>query len=168
MHTIDKIAHAICAELSRDGAVVWIGTDTGLRWLKGRLTGLGVDVTDPRILCLDAEHTLTAVSVEGMADTVRFAEVVGMQIDQISNRYAHVAIFAEMARIDVTPNAFAFGALLQSFAESRAVFGFSAYRAPVCRCEPTGKRVRNRWSVGSVGASLAIPITSNFTSKECM
>ena len=140
---IDIVARATRAVLRRGGAVVWIGTDTGLRWLEARLNGLDVDVMDARLkrrmLCFEAKHTLAGITADGLVDVVRFAERVGAQIDRSANGYARVAIFCEAAKGGVSSTATAFEALLKSFAQSRAVFSYRGYRTPLCRCEPTAK-----------------------------
>ena len=124
---IDIVARATRAVLRRGGAVVWIGTDTGLRWLEAGLNGLDVDVMDARlkrrILCFDAKHTLAGITADGLVDIVHFAERVGAQIDKSANRYVRVAIFCE-----ANGTTSAFEALLKSFAQSRAVFSYRGYR----------------------------------------
>jgi hypothetical protein len=149
------------------GATVWIGTDTGLRWLEARLNALAGAVAVRRVLRLDATRVLTDITVDGAIDVVRFAEVVGMQLDRIAGQYAEVAIFVEATPNDASATAKAFEALLKSFARSRALFTYRAFRTDAFRSEPTARPGRNRWSVGNGARSLAIPIPFVANAKEC-
>ena len=167
--SIDNVARAVRAALRTGGAVVWIGTNTGLRWLETRLTELGVDVVgardDTRMVCLDAVRTLADICVDGLPDVVLFAERVGAQIDAAANRCARVTIVAETQAGGLPAAAAALQALVESFVRSRAIFSYRACRTDACRCEPTTQPGRNRWSIDAAGLSLAIPIP--FKTKEC-
>lgn len=150
------------------GALVWIGTNTGLRWLEARLNALAGAVAVRRVLRLDVTRVLTDITVDGAIDVVRFAEVVGTQLDRIAGQYAEVAILVEATPNGASATATAFEALLKSFARSRAVFTYRAFRTyGGCSSEPTARRGRNRWSVGNGARSLAFPIPIIADAKEC-
>jgi hypothetical protein len=130
--SIDTVARAIRTRLLRGDGMVWFGTETGLRWLQARLAVVGIDVfgarNDRSVVCLDAARTLAEVKVGGFPDIVRFAEVVGAQIDRLANRCARVTIIGEATTRGLSPGASALQALLKSFARSRAVFAYRELR----------------------------------------
>jgi hypothetical protein len=148
---------------------VWIGTDTGLRWLDARLARLGVDVigarNDGRMVCLDVTRTLAEITAGEIPNIVLFAERVGARIDAVANRAGRVMIVGETPTGGVP--AFAFEALLKSFARSRSVFSYRACNVDLRRREPTTQPGRDRWSVAEAGASLAVPIPFDHTPEEC-
>ena len=168
--SIDNVARSVRAALRNGVAVVWIGTDTGLRWLQARLSGLGADVAgarkNGRIVCLDVTRTLGEITVDALPDVVLFAERVGSRIDAIANLSARVMIVVEAATGDSSAAASVFQALLRSFVRSRTVFSYRACCVDACRCETTTQPGRNRWSVVDAGASLAMPIPFNPKTKE--
>jgi hypothetical protein len=167
VHLLDggALVNNVFGTALRRGALVWVGTDTGLRWLEARLNALAVDIAVRRVLRLDATRVLTDITVDGVIDVVRFAEVVGMQIDRVAGQYSEVAIFVEATPNGASATAKAFEALLKSFASSRAVFTYRAFRTDACRSEPTPRPGRNRWSVGNGARSLAIQIPVSFNAN---
>lgn len=126
---ITPIGRAMCVALDAGYAVLCITTGAHRRLLEEHLTTRGIDVTAPsmgeRIVFLDAADTLAKITVDGLTDVVRFAEVIGALVDSLCSRFPRLWIFGELVAL-MRANGNQFGALKlerlwTSFAESRRV-----------------------------------------------
>jgi PAS domain S-box-containing protein len=105
----DSLLDALCSfigdALGAGNAAVVIATKVHRDGLKRRLTARGLDIErasqQGRYIELDASEILSEIMVEGMPDGIRFAEVVGGTMAQISTKGTRpeIAAFGEMVSL---------------------------------------------------------------------
>ena len=134
---IAEVGRSMCIALDQGNAVVCLATDPHRRALEQHLTSRGIDVPAARMagqmVSLDAAGTLAKITVDGLPDVVRFAEVIGAIVDRLAASYPRVWIFGELVAL-MCANGNQFGAvklerLWSSFTESRSVVLYCAYPA---------------------------------------
>ena len=94
-----RVAALFADALAASGAALGIARPTHRVAIEGALLACGVDVAAhrDRLVFLDAETTLRAISVDGVPDRARFRAVVGEQIRQLrESRVGPVPIYGEM------------------------------------------------------------------------
>ncbi len=131
---ITEMGRALQAALDQGNAAAFVVTNAHRRLLEDHLTNCGIDVAaasvDEQIVFLDAAETLTKITVDGLTDVVRFAEVIGALVDRLAARFPRLWIFGELVAL-MRANGNPFGAvklerLWTSFAKSRPVVLYCA------------------------------------------
>lgn len=132
---IREIGHAMCVALTQGNAVVSISTGTHRRQLERHLAANAIDIAAAQnrgqYASLNAADTVSKITVDGVPDVIRFAEILGAVVDRMAAQYPRVWIFGEMVAAMSAEGDFS-GALelerlWRAFTESRPVFLYCAY-----------------------------------------
>lgn len=132
---ITEIGRAMSVALDRGSAVMCIATDVHRCLLEDHLSRAGADLQAARrtrqYVYLDAIDTLSRITIDGLPDVIRFAEVIGASVDRMALQFSRVWIFGDMVALMCAygnrTGALRLERLWRSFNEAHPVFRYCAY-----------------------------------------
>ena len=100
---VTELGRAMCVALDQGHAVLCAVSDSTRVLLEEQLVKRGIDVSEARscgqYVYLDAVNVLSEVTRKDGPDRLRFADVVGCEVESLVNEYPGVWMYGELAAI---------------------------------------------------------------------